>query len=38
MATIVPTVEYLRKSGKKAYLCAIDIDKAYDSVDRHSMV
>ena len=37
MGTIVPTVEKLRGMGKQAFLCAVDVDKAYDSVARPAL-
>lgn len=37
MGSIVPTVEYIRSSKLPAFVCAVDVDKAYDCVNRHSL-
>lgn len=37
MGTIVPTVEYATSQKLPLYLCAVDVDKAYDSVFRPAL-
>lgn len=37
MATIMPTVEYKLHHKQPIFMCAVDVDKAYDSVDRSAL-
>jgi hypothetical protein len=34
MGSIVPTVELIRANKEVGYICAVDVNKAYDCVNR----
>ena len=37
MGTIIPAIEHQLALGNDEYLCAVDVEKAYDNINHNSL-